>query len=98
MYGLIGEIEAVAGQGAELAAILANVGPMPGCLNYIVAVDSQDPDVIWVTELWESAQAHAASLELPSVQEVIAEGRPLIAGFRSHHELSPIGGIGIGSP
>lgn len=97
MYGLIGEIEAVAGQGAELAEVLAAVGPMPGCLNYIVAMDIEDQDVIWVTEIWESAQAHTASLELPSVQEAIARGRPLIAGFRSQHELSPVGGVGIGS-
>lgn len=50
MYGLIEEIEAVAGQGAELAEVLADVGPMPGCLNYIVAMDIEDQDVIWVTE------------------------------------------------
>ncbi len=98
MYGLIGEIDAVAGKGAELAEVLAHVAPMPGCLNYIVAVDREDPDVIWVTEIWESAEAHKASLQLPSVQEAITKGRPLIAGFRSHHELSPVGGIWVAPP
>ncbi len=96
MYGLIGQIAVVAGGREELAAILLELGDMPGCLSYVVANDLSDPDSLWVTELWENKQAHADSLELPQVQAAIGRGRPLIAGFETHVQTEPIGGIGIG--
>lgn len=95
MYGLIGRIRAVDGGRDELAAILAGMGEMPGCLSYVVAGDDSDPDALWVTEVWESAEAHAASLGLPSVQAAIELGRPLIARFDQRVETRPIGGIGL---
>lgn len=95
MYGLIGQIVAVSGKRDELAAILAGMGSMPGCLSYMVAKDSSDPDSLWVTEVWESRQAHSDSLALPEVQVAIAAGRPLIAGFATRIETDPVGGIGL---
>jgi quinol monooxygenase YgiN len=97
MYGLIGKIDAVAGTRDELAAILIEgVGGMPGCLSYVVAHDPDDPDGLWVTEVWTGADAHRASLSLPSVQAAIARGRPLIAGFGQRIETLPVGGHGLG--
>jgi quinol monooxygenase YgiN len=95
MYGLIGRMRAVEGGRDELAAILAGMGEMPGCLSYIVAVDGSDPDALWVTEVWESSEAHAASLALPSVQSAIEHGRALIAAFEQRIETRPIGGIDL---
>ncbi len=95
MYGLITQFEAVSAKRDELAELLASVGSMPGCTGYIVAKDADDPDSLWVTEFWESKQAHAASLSLPATRETIEKGRPLIAGFTTRVETEPIGGIGI---
>ena len=96
MYGLIGQIEAVPGKRDELVAILAGMGDMPGCRSYIVAKDPTDRDALWVTEVWESKQSHADSLELPEVRDAIATGRPLIARFTTRIETDPVGGIGLG--
>jgi quinol monooxygenase YgiN len=96
MYGLIGRIRAIPGKRAELAAILmGDGGGMPGCSSYIVAEDPEDADALWVTEVWETAAAHRASLQLPAVQAAIARGRLLIAGFDNRHETVPLGGIGL---
>jgi quinol monooxygenase YgiN len=96
MYGLIGRILAQPGKRAELAAILVpGEGGMPGCLSYVVAEDPELPDALWVTEVWESRDAHGASLQLPEVQGAIAKGRPLIAGFDSRAETNVLGGIGL---
>ena len=66
MFGTIGRIKAVAGKRDALAAILASgSGEMPGCINYVVAEDLADADALWVTEVWESKEAHQASLSLP---------------------------------
>lgn len=95
MYGLIGRIRAVDGRRDDLANILVGMGQLPGCLSYVVATEESDPAAIWVTEVWESAEAHAASLELPAVQAAIERGRPLIASFDQRIETLPVGGIGL---
>lgn len=96
MYGLIGKIRAVDGQRDALINILVNgVSGMPGCLSYVVAQDPTDADAIWVTEVWDSQDSHKASLSLPSVQDAIERGRPLIAGFDQHIETVPVGGQGL---
>ena len=96
MYGLIGKFQAVTGQRDTLAGILlAGTRAMPGCLSYIVATDSSDPDGLWITEVWDSQASHQASLKLPAVQEAIAKGRPLIAGFSNRVETTPLGGFGL---
>jgi len=96
MYGLIGRIKAASGKRAELAALLlGGTGEMPGCLSYIVAEDMADADALWVTEVWDSKESHAASLQLPVVQAAIAKARPIIAGFDSRAEMVPLGGVGL---
>lgn len=97
MYGLIGKIDAQPGQRDALISILVEgVAGMPGCLSYVVARDAEDPDGIWVTEVWESQADHEASLSLPSVQAAVQKGRPLIAGFSSRYVTEPVGGHGLG--
>ncbi len=69
---------------------------MPGCLSYIVAKDPADADALWVTEAWEDRASHQASLSLPSVQDAITKGRPMIAGFGPERfETEPVGGHGL---
>jgi quinol monooxygenase YgiN len=96
MYGLIGKMNAIAGKRDELIAILLEgINDMPGCLSYIVARDPTDPNGIWITEAWENEASHRASLSLPSVQQAITKGRPLIAGFGERYVTNPVGGTGL---
>lgn len=96
MHGLIGKMTAVPGQRDALIAILLDgVGGMPGCLSYIVARDPMDADAVWITEVWDSAEHHKASLSLPQVQVAIAKARPIIAGFDTHIVTEPVGGHGL---
>ena len=98
MYGLIGKMTAKTGKREELGAILiAGISGMPGCLSYIVGIDPKNEDVLWITEVWETKELHAASLSLPSVRAAITKGRPLIAGMEIVSETLPIGGQGIKS-
>jgi quinol monooxygenase YgiN len=96
MYGLIGKIIAIADATEQLSQILVDgVAGMPGCLSYVVANDVLDENAIWITEVWESKDLHAASLSLDSVQQAIAKGRPLISGFGERFETIPVGGKGL---
>ncbi len=96
MYGLIGKMKVVSGQRDALISILIEgIAGMPGCLCYVVAQDQTDQDAIWVTEVWISQASHRESLSLPSVQNAITLGKPLIAGFGERFETTPIGGHGL---
>lgn len=97
MYGIIGRIIAVEGERDALAGILLDgIGGMPGCRSYIVAHDTVDPNALWVTEVWDSEASHQASLSVPSVEEAIERGRPLIAEFGERYVTTPLGGHGLG--
>ncbi|NJN53829.1 MAG: antibiotic biosynthesis monooxygenase [Anaerolineae bacterium] len=96
MYGLIGTMTAVPQQRDTLITILLDgVSGMPGCLSYVVAKDPTDEDTIWITEVWDNADSHRSSLSLPSVQQAIAQGRPLIAQFGPTTITEPVGGHGV---
>jgi len=96
MFGVISKIKSTADQRQALIAILIEGSmAMPGCLSYVVAKDAAEADALWVTEIWENRERHQASLALPSVQQAIAKGRPLIAGFAARFETLPIGGQGL---
>ena len=96
MYGLIGSFSAQPGKRDELVALMtASVGDMPGCLSYVVARDPKDPDKLWITEVWASAESHRASLKLPAVAATIEKAMPLIAAFGEHIETEPVGGTGL---
>ncbi|WP_020399801.1 putative quinol monooxygenase [Kordiimonas gwangyangensis] len=96
MFGLIGKFTAKAGTRDELGSILLEgIGGMPGCLSYVVATDPADENALWITEVWDSRESHEGSLKLPSVQDAIKRGRPLIEGMEMVATTSPIGGHGL---
>ena len=81
MFMLHGRLGAKPGRRDELLEILTEAEqaePMPGCRLYLVAVDETDADGVWVTEVWESEEAHAASLQLNRVKEQIARAMPIL--------------------
>ena len=96
MYGIIGKLIAHDDKRDELIAVLLEgTRDMPGCLSYVIARDRSDENALWITEVWENQDSHAASLSLESVQQAIARGKPLIAGFGERFETSPVGGHGL---
>ena len=93
MFGLIGKMRTTPGKRDELASILTEgTRAMPGCRSYIIALDPVEPDVLWITEVWDDEAAHRASLELPAVRDAISVGRPMIAGFEMHQTTRPVSG------
>lgn len=79
----VGTLGALPGKRDELIALLTRPSTALidiGCLAYEVGIDDSEPDTVFVMELWQSADAHRASLALPEVQAQIAEARPLLSG------------------
>jgi len=95
LYGLIGSLTAKPGQrAAVIAAIAGGSDAMPGCYSYVIAADTTNPDLIWITEVWDSKTSHDNSLKLPPVQAAIVKARPLIAGFGAQTVTTPVAGGG----
>ncbi len=96
MYGLIGKMLAAPGQrDALLAILLEGTRAMPGCLSYVIDTDPENPDAIWITEVWDNEGSHKASLILPAVRSAIQRAKPLIAGFGERFTTAPVGGHGL---
>ena len=98
LYGRHGTIRAQPGQRDALLAILSAgsaASAMPGCRLYLLGTVIDDPDAIAVTEVWDDAAAHGASLSLERVRETIAKARPLIAGIGPATEFVPLSGSSV---
>ena len=62
-----------------------------GCLLYEVGVNEDEPDSVFVSELWVSAEAHHDSLQLDSVRATIGEAMPLLSGQNDSTSFTVVG-------
>lgn len=99
MYGLTGKMIAQPGQRETLIGYLMQAAngmdTVDGCYMYVVASADDDPNGIWISEVWRDKAAHDASLQIEGTQELIVKARPLIAGFGERFESTVIGGKGL---
>ncbi|MCR2806420.1 putative quinol monooxygenase [Paenibacillus soyae] len=95
---MTGKLTAQPGKREELADILLQAAEgmkdNADCELYLVNVSEDDPDAIWVMELWRSAEAHTNSLKDPAAIALIQQARPLIAAIEPV-KLRPVGGKGF---
>ena len=52
-----------------------------GCRLYVISNDEQDPQQVYVTEIWDDKTAHDASLQMPEVRQLIQQAMPLLDGM-----------------
>lgn len=95
-------LQAQPGQGDALAQILLEaarlVSSAPGCHVYLISTDEAHPDGVWVTEAWDSKEAHDESLKDEAVRALIGKAMPLLAGAPAKGQtLTILGGLGVPS-
>ncbi len=97
-YGYTGTMRTRPGHRDEVVAILLSgvdgLGAA-GCQLYVVSVADADPDLVWVTEVWDSKEAHDASLQLPATREAISRAMPMLTGEFTGQETTVVGGLGV---
>lgn len=98
LYARQGRLVAKPGQGAALAAVLLDadtgLSTMPGCRLYLLLTSEAEPDTLLVTEVWDSPEAHQASLQLPGVVAAMGRARPLLDRAEGG-PLTLVGGFGL---
>jgi quinol monooxygenase YgiN len=95
---LLNRLTAKPGQRQRVVEILLESGKLlddPACLLYLVGESTDDPNVIWVVDLWTSQEAHAAALKAPELQPFVAQAMPLLEGRPEQIEVRPVGGRGL---
>ncbi|PHN03677.1 putative quinol monooxygenase [Flavilitoribacter nigricans] len=100
-YFLHGKLQAKAGKGEQLAEILLQAAALlsdaPGCQIYLIGMDPDDPDAVWVTEVWDTKKDHDDSLRVDGVRALIGQAMPILDGPPTKgQELEILGGQGIG--
>ena len=96
-YGLVGTMRAKPGEGARIVPQLVDGAAAlreHGCRSYVVGTAVGDADLIVVSEVWDSREAHAASLQLPEVRASIEAVLPLLTGEFTQQEHDVAGGLG----
>nr|WP_222131684.1 antibiotic biosynthesis monooxygenase family protein [Pseudonocardia sp. C8] len=91
---------AVQGQGPELAKALLRVADgmaaQPGCLAYVVNGAPDEPDTVWVTEIWSDTASSEAALARDLGEAGLADVLELLAAPPDYIEVTPLGGPGLG--
>jgi quinol monooxygenase YgiN len=97
-YGYVGSMRTKDGQRDAVVEILLSGAEglrAAGCQVYAVCTAGDDGNVIWVTEVWDSAERHDASLQLPETRAAIGRAMPMLTGEFTRLELSVVGGLGV---
>jgi quinol monooxygenase YgiN len=98
-YALINRLTTKPGQRDEVIKVLLEAGKpfqdTAACILYLVYEDVQDPNVIWVEDLWTSKEEHTAALAKPEVRPFVAQALPLLEGMPEQREVAPVGGKGL---
>ncbi len=100
-YLIHGKLTAKQGQRDELAAILIDasklVATAQGCKLYIVGLDHNDLNSVYITEIWDKKEDHDNSLKVVGVRELIMKAMPLLDGQPTKgQEIEILGGAGLG--
>ena len=98
MYGLIVKfITSPGNRDAFIQALGTGFQGMEGCHSYILAEDPSDENGVWVTEIWESNDHHAAAMAKPGIAAIIADAkmRKLHVGREMRVVTKPIIGQGL---
>lgn len=93
-FANVGSFGTLPGKRDEVMAILTRSNDEllgAGCLLYEVGTNDEEPNTVFVAELWESADAHKASLQLASVRAAIAEAMPLLSGDMGGYQFQVFG-------
>jgi len=94
-YGFLAKFTAHPGKRDDLVELLLHAAESAqrdsGCLHYLIST-SEEPNAIWVTEVWTTKAAHDASLEAEDTKALIGQALPLIAAISDQTELRVVGG------
>ncbi len=98
-YALLNRLTTKPGQRRRVVELLLESGRLfddnPSCHLYLVSESAEEPDIVWVVDLWTSEAEHAAALKAPELRPFVEATVPLLEGPPHQLEVHPAGGKGV---
>lgn len=99
-YFLQGKLTAQPGLASELAKVLLEASQLvsraKGCQLYLISKAADDPQSVYITEVWNSKEDHDNSLNLDGVKQLISQAIPMLAfPPEKGMEMEVLGGYGL---
>jgi quinol monooxygenase YgiN len=98
-YALLNKLMAKQGQRQRVVEILLESGKLfddnPACHLYLVSESADDPNLVWVADLWTSKEDHVEALKAPELRPFVDAAMPLLEGMPEQLEIRPVGGKGL---
>ena len=98
-YSLLGKFSVLEGKREQMVDILLDaaesMNDLVYCEHYQISISEDEPNSVYVYEVWSNEEAHQASLALDSTQTLIKKAKPMITGMERIKTLQTIGGKGI---
>ncbi|WP_026572058.1 MULTISPECIES: putative quinol monooxygenase [Sediminibacillus] len=95
-FGLYGKFTVKDGERDTLAGILLDAAKemekLDACEIYMVNTSDDEPNAVFVYEVWSNESAHRASLSLETTQTLIKRAKPIMTGMERISNLIPRGG------
>lgn len=95
-FALLNRLTAKPGQRDRVVEILLESGKLfddnRACRLYLVAESQDDPNLIWVSDLWTSEEEHAEALKAPEMRPFVDECMPLLESMPEQIKVRPVGG------
>ena len=100
-FSLLNKFIVQEGKNKEMVDILLEAAEsmkdLAECEIYLVNIDENEPNSVYVYEVWTDESAHQASLELEVTQTLISRAKPIITSMERIGAFKKIGGKGISS-
>lgn len=98
-FGLYGKLLVKEDDRDKLVSILLEAAEsmknLEECQIYLVSTSDEEPNAVFVYEVWDNEDAHKASLSLESTQLLIERAKPILTGMENINTLEISGGKGI---
>lgn len=95
-HGLVNKLTAKPGKREQVVQILIESERIfddnPACQMYLVTESTEDPEVIWVIDLWSNAEEHSEALKAPELKPFVQEAMGLLEGVPEQIAVHPVGG------
>jgi quinol monooxygenase YgiN len=98
-HAVINRLAAKPGRRDDVVGILLESGRAfdgnDDCLLYLVTEAADDPDVIYVVDLWTDEASHAEALQAAAIQDRVGEAMEMLEGKPEQIEVRVRGGKGV---
>ncbi|WP_040203496.1 putative quinol monooxygenase [Neobacillus jeddahensis] len=98
-FGLFSKFTVTEGERDNMVSMLLeateSMSELNECEIYLVSTSDDEPNAVFVYEVWSDEAAHQASLTLEPTQALIKRAKPIITGMERISTLRTSGGKGI---